>query len=59
MIAAAGVGLRDGQRGPRAAAPGAARFFPTNDDDGVAVAVERHVLGKEKGVSELTPSGRG
>jgi len=48
MIRAAGVGYLMGN-----ADPGLRRLglpvLPSNDDDGVAVAIERHVLGKRKG----------
>ena len=45
---AGGAGPRDGQRRPRDAARWACRCCPTNDEDGVAVAIERHVLGRKR-----------
>ncbi len=48
MIAAAGVGYVMGNADPELRALGFA-VAPSNDDDGVAVAVERHFPGKRKG----------
>ena len=48
MIRAAGVGYLMGNADPALRRLGLP-VLPSNDDDGVAVAIERHVLGKEKG----------
>ena len=48
MIAEAGVGYVMGNADPELRRLGLP-MLPTNDDDGVAVAIERHLLRKEKG----------
>ena len=48
MMAGAGVGYVMGNADPELRRLGLP-VLPTNDDDGVAVALERHLLGKEKG----------
>jgi Cof subfamily protein (haloacid dehalogenase superfamily) len=48
MISSAGVGYVMGNADPALRRLGLP-VLPTNDDDGVAVAIERHLLGKEKG----------
>ncbi len=45
MLEAAGLGLVMGNADPRDAAPRASPVLPTNDEDGVAVAIEREILG--------------
>jgi hydroxymethylpyrimidine pyrophosphatase-like HAD family hydrolase len=48
MIRAAGIGYLMGNADPDLRRLGLS-VLPCNDDDGVAVAIERHVLGNEKG----------